>query len=212
MTPEQLRRSRKRNNTELPRGPGENPFVDPLTQEEEDQRMRDQIRSAGRLTARARSDVPTVRSRGKRMSERHHALARIICQGAPLTEAAAAVGYEYGEVKDLVDKDPSFQGLLDMYNGQAMEVFKDFHARSYDVVMEATRRISERLEKDEEVPLKELNEVYRVFADRTGHAPTTTSVSVNVSANMGDRLEQARLRAKEAARTIDHQPQEKDNA
>ena len=52
----------------------------------------------------------------KRLTDRHHALARLISAGTPEGEAALILGYDISRVS-ILKNSPAFQELLALYNG-----------------------------------------------------------------------------------------------
>ena len=142
----------------------------------------------------------------KRVTERHHALARALASGLSEGEAAALVGYSQSRVSILKDS-PAFRELLELYRDQRDTQFAEFHALLAGLATDAALELRERLENDpEELSVGQLMDILRTGADRTGYGPTSkqeTTVRVDLSA----RLEAARQRAIEA-QAIDVTPPE----
>lgn len=135
----------------------------------------------------------------ERITERHHAAARLTAQGLKPGEIAAILGYTVARLSNL-RRDKAFQDLVELYMDTKEAEFVEVNARMAGISKDALVLIQERLEEDHEnISLKELRETAVVFADRTGHGPTSSQVNINVTADMGDRLEKARARAKAAA-------------
>ena len=137
----------------------------------------------------------------KRITERHHALARILAAGTmPEGEAATLCGYSISRVS-ILKNDPAFKELLDFYKEDAQRPFRDLHIRLSGLAMDAVEELSVRLEeKPEEVTTGQLMEMTKLGADRTGFGPSSTSVNVNV--DLANRLEAARKRVAKRKLTV----------
>ena len=129
-----------------------------------------------------------------RLRDRHHSLARCLARGMTHAEAAIITGYDPSRIS-VLKSDPSFQELLAYYRDCENEALADFTARATDLSLTAMDALQEALE-DEENPLPPsmVLEVAKFAADRTGHAPVTKSLNVNVNADLGNRLDAARKR------------------
>lgn len=136
----------------------------------------------------------------KRLTERHHALARVLAAGTmPIGEAATLCGYALSRVS-ILQNDPAFKELLAFYREDAQRPFRDLHNRLSGLAMDAAEELSLRLEedmqtediKDKKVSIGQLMELTKMGADRTGHGPSSTSLNVNL--DLAGRLEAARKR------------------
>lgn len=145
----------------------------------------------------------------KRVTERHHAIARLLASGMKSGEVAATLGITLNRIS-ILKNSPAFAELLALYVDTKDLEFAEVASRMAGVSKDALNLIQDRLEDDPDTfTHKELREVATAFADRTGHGPTAKSVAVSINATMGDRLEAARNRAKAAAlgTTIDITPE-----
>lgn len=137
----------------------------------------------------------------KRISERHHALARLLALGTAPSEAAVVVGYELSRVS-ILQGDPSFKELVEFYRAQVDAEFADTVGQlagfSKDVLQELRGRLED---KPESFDNKELKELLVTTLDRTGFGPTHKQEQT-ITVNLGERLAQARLRAAEARREL----------
>lgn len=137
----------------------------------------------------------------KRISERHHALARLLAVGTAPSEAAAVVGYELSRVS-ILQGDPSFAELVEFYRSKVDAEFMDMVGQlagfSKDVLQELRTRLEDRPESFE---LRDLKDLLVTTLDRTGFGPTHKQEQT-VTVNLGERLAQARLRAAEARREL----------
>jgi len=136
----------------------------------------------------------------KRLSERHHALARNIASGMPDYEAAAITGYSPSRIS-ILKSDPTFKELVHFYREKVDAKYADLHERLAGLSLDAARILQERMEEaPEKITDGHILEIMKSGADRTGYGPATRS-DVNVNVNIADRLQAARKRV--AARTIE---------
>lgn len=128
----------------------------------------------------------------KRLTERHHNLARNIASGMPIGDAAIFCGYTLSRVS-ILQGDPAFKELLTFYRDEAQRPYRDLHNRLSGIAMDAADELSTRLEEEpEKVSIGQLVELTKMGADRTGFGPQTTALNVNV--DLAERLEAARRR------------------
>jgi hypothetical protein len=135
----------------------------------------------------------------KRLTERHHALARSIAGGMKPGDAAILCGYTVSRVS-ILQGDPAFSELLAFYREDAQRPFRDLHNRLAGIAADAVEELSVRLEedmqteevKDKKISVGQLVELTKMGADRTGFGPQTTALNVNV--DLAGRLEAARKR------------------
>jgi hypothetical protein len=135
----------------------------------------------------------------KRLTERHHALARSLAGGMPIGDAATLQGYTISRVS-ILQSDPAFKELLEFYREDAQRPYRDLHIRLAGLSMDAAEELSVRLEedmqteeiKDKKVSIGQLMEITKLGADRTGYGPQSSQLNVNV--DLAGRLEAARKR------------------
>ena len=133
----------------------------------------------------------------KRISERHHALARNLAGGMASSEAAIVCGYALSRVSILLD-DPAFKELLSFYRTDVNAQYRDLHARLSGLALDAAEELSLRLEDaPEDLSVTQLMELTKMGADRTGHGPSTSSTNINVNVDLAGRLQRARERVAE---------------
>ena len=134
-----------------------------------------------------------------KLRDSHHALARALSAGMRPGEASLITGYSLSRISVLQD-DPSFKELLEFYRSAQDATYASLHDRMATLSLDAIAELRERLDDHpEEFTPGALLEMVKTLADRTGFAPTTKSVNVNVDMNsFGDRLEEARKRAQAA--------------
>ena len=139
----------------------------------------------------------------KRISERHHNLARNLAGGMGPGEAAIVCNYDPSRVSILL-ADPTFKELVEFYRADVDRTFRDLHGRLFSLAMDAAEELAGRLEDEErakELSVSALIEVVKMGADRTGHGPQATNTNVNVNVDLANRLQAARERV--AKRTIE---------
>lgn len=156
------------------------------------------------LLAEARGSKPKPLT--KRLSERHHALARFLASGMPNWEAAAVTGYTAHRIS-ILQADPTFKELVAFYRANVESKYADLHDRLAGMAVDAADILRDRMEDNpDELGDGTLLEVVKMGADRTGHGPSSTNVQVNVG--LAGRLEAARKRVA----LIDVTPERKDEA
>lgn len=140
----------------------------------------------------------------KRISERHHALARNLASGMPEGEAAIVCGYDLSRVS-ILKSDPTFKELLTFYRKDVQNAYRGMHDRLFGVSMDALDELSNRLEDTPDtLSVGQLIELTKMGADRTGFGPQSSQTNVNVNVDLAGRLEAARKRvAERQTRTIE---------
>lgn len=129
----------------------------------------------------------------RKLTERHHRLARALAEGMSETEAAIVVGYSVSRISILKD-DPSFKDLVAHYAEQVQERFADLQDRLSALAATAVDELNDRLEiSPEDFSNDDLRKLAALAADRTGHGPTSTSTH-NVNIGLAERLDAARVR------------------
>jgi hypothetical protein len=129
----------------------------------------------------------------KRITERHHALARILANGTMQDgEAATLCGYTLNRVS-ILRSDPAFKELLEFYRDNAERPYRDLHVRLSGLATDAAEELSNRLEEEpEKITIGQLVELTKMGADRTGMGPSSTNMNVNI--DLAGRLAEARKR------------------
>jgi hypothetical protein len=132
----------------------------------------------------------------KRITDRHHALARNLASGMGESEAAHICGICRSRVS-ILKNDPAFQELLTFYREAAEAKYADMHMRLANLSSDAVQLLSDRLEDDpDSLSINQLIEVTKMGADRTGFGPQSSSTNLNVNVGVADRLEEARKRVR----------------
>lgn len=131
----------------------------------------------------------------RRIRDSHHKLAKLIADGLAPAEVSMITGYSPNRIY-VLSNDPTFRELVSFYRDNKVEEYKDFHTRMAAFGTDALQELHQRLDEAPEAMDSDfLMSVVKTMADRTGHAPVSKSVNVNVNANLADRLTRARQRA-----------------
>lgn len=137
----------------------------------------------------------------KKISERHHGLARLVAAGTRIAEAAVIMGYHPVRASQLL-QDPAFKDLVSLYNeqvtGEFASTMEQIAGLSKDVVVEIRDRLED---KPEDFSNNELRQLLETTLDRSGYGPSSKQ-EVNVTVGLAARLEDARRRELEARRAI----------
>lgn len=133
----------------------------------------------------------------KRLRDTHHGLARLIAVGISNVEASSITGYTPSYISTLKN-DPAFQELVQFYRSNLTVVQGDLHQRMTGLSLAFVEELRDRLETAPESMTNDfVLDALKVLADRTGHAPVSKNINVNV--DLAGRLEAARRRADAAA-------------
>ena len=136
---------------------------------------------------------PSKAARGlRRLRDTHHALARLIAVGSSNIEASALTGYDPGYIS-VLKGDPAFRELVAHYRANLDLAQTDIVARMSGLSASFLAELQQRLEEEpEKLSNNFVLEAVKVLLDRTGHAPVSKSINVNV--DLASRLEAARRR------------------
>jgi len=150
----------------------------------------------------------------KRLSTRHHALARALAGGMQNWEAAAFTGYDETYVS-ILKSDPSFENLVQYYvNEQAKALVADAVLVN-GVAHDALMLIQDKIESEpEKITVSQAIEIAKLGLDRSGVGPQTSHNHKHEHAiSMADKMQAARKRI-EAHRNaiVDITPTQADDA
>ena len=146
----------------------------------------------------------------QKLRSSHHSAARYFALGMKNYEVAAITGYTEARLS-VLKSDPTFQELVQYYQDNNTEKVVELRDRMLTVGMDALDVLQERLdERPDDFKNAELTDVVRTMADRTGNGPSSSSVNVNVDAQLSEVMSRARsrverMRAEREAKTIDGQ-------
>ncbi len=133
----------------------------------------------------------------KKIRASHHRLAQLIASGTPQVTCATLVGYTTARVTQLMS-DPAFIDLVAHYSKDVRAEWGEFVEQAASLSVDFLELLREQLDETPEkfTPTVAL-EAIKVLADRSGHAPVTKTLNVNVNQDMGRRMMEAegRLRA-----------------
>lgn len=142
----------------------------------------------------------------RRLSDRHHSLARLVATGQTKGACAAMTGFSISRVSILMG-DPTFAELVQFYRSQEEKIFRGVAEKLTGIASAALDELEERLEETpEDFSVNQLLEVVKTGADRTGFGPQSTQTSVNVHLGLAERMEEARRKAQAASNIIDVTP------
>lgn len=138
----------------------------------------------------------------KKLSQRHHMLARLLASGTTQKEASILVGYTQARVS-IIANSPAFKNLLEFYKGEVQEQAATVLENLTGLGTDAINEIRDRLEEDpDEISTGELTKIVELTLDRTGHGKQT-NINQTVTVDMGKRLAEARERAKLARMQVE---------
>jgi len=107
----------------------------------------------------------------KRITDRHHSLARLLASGVPDGEAALITGYDISRVS-ILKNSPAFQELLALYQSETRREFTSVLEHMAGVSRDALLELRERLEEDAaRFSNADLVKVATEFIDRTVSGP-----------------------------------------
>ena len=130
----------------------------------------------------------------KRLSDRHHALARDLAMGVKPGVAGITHGYNANRVSMLL-ADNSFKELVEHYRQLPDAHYADVAERLAGMSVDAIEELRRRLEEEpEELGTNQLVEITKLGADRTGYGPQSASLNVHVHSGLAEKLEAARKR------------------
>jgi hypothetical protein len=149
------------------------------------------------LGAEKGSQAPAI----KRISDRHHGLARNLAAGMSEGEAAVICGLSISRVS-ILKADPTFKELLEFYRADVTKEYLGLHERLANVAGTALDELQTRLEDEpEKITVNQLLATVAMGADRTGFGPQSSQTNVNVNVDLASRLQAARERVR--TRTIE---------
>lgn len=122
----------------------------------------------------------------QRIHSSHHAIARLLASGMQTNQIALITGYSPARIS-VLERDPTFQGLVADYRTEMKDVAVDIVERMRNVSLDALEILHERLlERPEEVSLNMALDIVKAMTDRTGHGPNA-QLNLNVNAGTIDR-------------------------
>jgi len=117
----------------------------------------------------------------KKLSRRHHELAKLLGSGVAPGIAATMMHYDASRVSILLS-DPSFKELVRQYSRIVDAEFVDAHKKMAYLQETVVEEIQTRLEENPaEYSSGALNDLLKITSDRSGLGPTSTVRNVNVT-------------------------------
>ena len=111
----------------------------------------------------------------KRLTDRHHSLARLLAAGTPETEAALILNYDISRVS-ILKNSPAFQELLALYRGEVNREFATVLDHMAGISRDALVILRDRLEENEDrFSNNELMKIAADFSDRSINADLDTA-------------------------------------
>lgn len=139
----------------------------------------------------------------RRLRDSHHKVAKLLADGLSYAEVSMMTSYSLSRVYVLAT-DPMFRELISFYRENKDKEYTDFHATMASFATDAVQELHQRLDEDPDKMSNEfLADVVKTLADRTGHAPVSKSVNINVHQNLADRLSRARQRVASLPGTVE---------
>ena len=132
----------------------------------------------------------------KQYREAHHRLARLIAAALPDYKIAEITGYSITRICTF-KQNPAGQNLIAVYRQQVAErdfnQFDEMRTALFSNMLRAEKQIEAHLDNSDEtgelLPIKVLDRMVEMRADRTGFGKQTTNVNVNVG--MGTEIDRA---------------------
>ena len=130
----------------------------------------------------------------KELRHTHHRLAQLLATGVDEGVAAKLCNYSVSRIS-MFKADPAFKELLAYYAGNVEERWGDFVSTAANLSLDLLQHLQQQLdEHPERFSLAETREAIKLLADRSGHAPISKTVNLNVNADLGSKLDAARAR------------------
>ena len=109
----------------------------------------------------------------KKITDRHHSLARLLAAGTPENEAAAIVGYDISRVS-ILKASRAFQELMALYRNDARKEFvsnlEHMSGLSRDALLELRQRVEEAPER------LSVNELRQIVIDMSDRVPSDSQL------------------------------------
>jgi hypothetical protein len=142
----------------------------------------------------------------RRMTMRHHSLAKCLAAGMSNWEAGAITGYADSSIS-VLKGDPAFKELIHFYKDKVDAEFIDIPRRLMNLATDALDLAHQKMEDNpEDVSINQALDLAKTAMDRVGFGPSQTSMNIQV--NLGDRLKTARERGIKARKLIDVTPKD----
>lgn len=138
----------------------------------------------------------------KRITQTHHAIARLMAAGLSQVDIARMVGYSAGRIS-VLKADPAFNELVVHYSNVKEMAFVDVHEQIANTSSDALGVLQERLEEEpENFATAELIALAKMTLDRSGHGPTKTTKIVDAAAIVRELKEKVQSKGQILEREI----------
>lgn len=142
----------------------------------------------------------------KRLTQMHHAIARLVAQGEAGYSIAMATGYSESRIS-ILKSDPAFQELVAHYTTDAEAVrdqaWVNTQAKLSAFHNDIVDTMHDRLHDTPElVTNRDLSDWAKFAADRSGFGPSTKSQNVNVNFDIAEEIAVGQRRALELAASV----------
>lgn len=128
----------------------------------------------------------------------HHRLAQLLAGGMGEGLAGRLSNYSPSRVS-ILKSDPAFMELLALYKDKVDAEFEDFVKTAATLSMDFLQHLQQILdEQPEKITPALALEAIRTLADRSGNAPTTKSINLNLNTDVASRMRNAQLRLAQA--------------
>lgn len=114
------------------------------------------------------ADRGVVPANLQRITDRHHALARLLATGMSDGEAAMVTGYDPSRVS-ILKNSPAFVELLELYRKEITREFTTIHEHMSGLTKDALLELRQRVEDDpQKFTPRELLQIVNDMSDRSG--------------------------------------------
>jgi hypothetical protein len=135
----------------------------------------------------------------KRLTDMHRSIARLVAQGEAGYAIAMTTGYSESRIS-ILKSDPAFQELVARFREEVDEVratsFVDTQAKLVALTNDTIEAMHDRV-LDEDLPIRDLTDIAKFAADRSGFGPASKSLNANLNIDLADQLAVGRQRADE---------------
>lgn len=149
----------------------------------------------------------------KELRNNHHAIAKLLAQGAKTGEVSVILGIGVSRIS-ILQSDPAFIELLAYYQDLSTEQFTrhaaDLAQMLHGLGADSIATLHERLlDRPDSFAVKDLADIVRLTADRTGHGPTATVQTNHVHSLDETTLARIRSSGANASSSAEIDPQDR---
>ena len=143
-------------------------------------------------------------TRLQRLTDMHHAIARMVAQGQANYAICLATGYSQSRIS-ILKGDPAFQELVAHYRENVSEERSDSYTTIQTKMAAFNMDLLESLHEDlldGAMGIREKQDQLKIGLDRTGHGPQSKTASVNLNLDYATQIAEGRQRADALTATI----------